>query len=112
MPSPTNKKQVQSFIRIINYLSKFSLRLSELVEPARELSKDKVPLNLGPEHQQIFKQMKKEISSAALLAYYNPRTKPCCIQMLASKVLVLVCYKKKNQCILQVKLLQMPRKVM
>ena len=33
MPSPTNKKQVQCFIGVINYLSKFSPRLSELVEP-------------------------------------------------------------------------------
>ena len=41
MPSPTNKKQVQSFICMINYLSKFSLRLSELAEPIRELSKNK-----------------------------------------------------------------------
>ena len=73
MPSPTNKKQVQSFIGMINYLSKFSLRLSELAEPIRELSKDKVPFNWGPEHQQAFTQMKKEISSALVLAYYNPK---------------------------------------
>ena len=36
MPSPMNKKQVQSFIGIINYLAKFSPRLSELAEPIRE----------------------------------------------------------------------------
>ena len=38
MPPPTNKKQVQSFIGIINYLSKFPARLPELAEPIRELS--------------------------------------------------------------------------
>ena len=43
VPSPTNKKQVQLFIGMINYLAKFSLRLSELSELIRELSKDKVP---------------------------------------------------------------------
>ena len=73
MPSPTNKKQVQSFIDMINYLSKFSLRLSELAEPIRELSKDKVPFNRGLEHQAAFTQMKQEILSAAMLAYYNPK---------------------------------------
>ena len=52
MPLPTNKKQVHSFIGMINYFSKFSLRLSELAEPIREMSKDKVPFNWGPEHQQ------------------------------------------------------------
>ena len=73
MPPPTNKKQVQSFIGMINYVAKFSLRLSELAEPIRELAKDKVPFNWGPEHQQAFVQMKKESASAPVLTYYNPK---------------------------------------
>ena len=73
MPPPTGKKQVQSFIGMVNYLYKFSARLSELAEPIRELSKDKVPFNLGPEHQAAFKQMKKEIVRAPILTYYNPK---------------------------------------
>ena len=36
MPEPSSKKEVQSFIGMINYLSKFSARLSELAEPIRE----------------------------------------------------------------------------
>ena len=51
IPSPTNKKQVQSFTGMINYLSKFSLRLSEIAEPIRELSKDKISFNWKHEHQ-------------------------------------------------------------
>ena len=43
MPSPTNKKHVQSFIGMINYLAKFSAKLSELAKPMRDLTKDKVP---------------------------------------------------------------------
>ena len=73
MPAPTYKKQVQSFIGMVNYLSKFSARLSELVEPIRELSKNKVLFTLGPEHQEAFKQMKIEIARAPILAYDNPR---------------------------------------
>ena len=56
---PTCKKQVQSFTGMINYLSKFSVRLSELTEPIRKLSKDKVPFNWGPEHQNAFTTVKK-----------------------------------------------------
>ena len=41
MPPLTCKKQVQSFIGMVNYLSKFSVRLSELADPIRELSKRK-----------------------------------------------------------------------
>ena len=48
MPASTNKKQVQSFIGMINYLSKFSARLSEFAEPIRQLANDKVPFNWGP----------------------------------------------------------------
>ena len=41
MPEPSSKKQVQSFIGMVNYLSTFPTILSELAEPTRELSKDK-----------------------------------------------------------------------
>ena len=58
---------------MINYLAKFSARLSELAEPIRELAKDKVPFNWGPEHQQDFIQMKKEIASAPILTYCSPQ---------------------------------------
>ena len=60
---------------MINYLSKFSTRLSELAEPIRELCKDKVPFNWGPEHQDAFKLMKREIATAPILAYFNPKNK-------------------------------------
>ena len=73
MPSPTYTWQVQSFIGMINYLSKLSLRLSELAEPICELPKDKVPFNWGPEHQQAFTQMKEEIASTPVLMYYKPK---------------------------------------
>ena len=62
MPSPTNEKQVQSFIGMINCLSKISLKLSELTKLIRELLKYKLPFNWGTEHQAAFQQMKKEIS--------------------------------------------------
>ena len=73
MPPPTSKKQVQSFIGMVNYLSKFLARLSEFAEPIRELCKDKVPFNWGPEFQAAFKQIKCEIVRAPILAYYNPK---------------------------------------
>ena len=58
---------------MINYLSKFSVRLSEIVEPIREMAKEKVPFNWGPEHKSAFTQMKQEIVSTLILAYYNPK---------------------------------------
>ena len=66
------KTEVQSFIGMINYLSKFSARLSELSEPIRELSKERVLFNWAPEHREAFDVIKKELGKAPILAYYDP----------------------------------------
>ena len=71
MLAPQCKKQVQSFIGMVNYLSKFSARLPKFAEPIRELCKEKVPFNWGPEHESAFHLIKKEIVAAPILAYDN-----------------------------------------
>ena len=83
MPAPQCKKQVQSFIGMVNYLSKFSARILELAEPIRDLCKEKVPFNWGLEHDGVFQLIKKEIAAAPILAYYNPK-KPTMLQTDAS----------------------------
>ena len=72
MPEPSSKKEVQSFIGMINYLSKFSARLSKLSEPIRELSKESVPFSLGPEPREAIDMIKKELVKVPILAYYDP----------------------------------------
>ena len=37
------------------------------------MSKEKVPFNWDPDHQEAFQLMKKEIEAAPILASYNPR---------------------------------------
>ena len=83
MPPLQSKKQVQSFIGMVNYLSKFSARLSELAELIHELAKERVPFNWGPEHDEAFNLIKKELTEAPILAYYNPK-KPMVLQTDAS----------------------------
>ena len=73
MPPPSSKREVQFFIIMINYLTKFLLRLTELSKPIRELIKDKVPFSWGPEHQELFAMLKKKLVRAPVLAYYNPQ---------------------------------------
>ena len=68
MPAPQCKKQVQSFIGMVTYLSKFSARLSELAEPIRDLCKEKVPFNWGPEHDGAFQLIKNKIAATPILA--------------------------------------------
>ena len=83
MPLPKARKQVQSFIGMVNYLSKFSAHLSELAEPICELAKERVPFNWRPEHDEAFSLIKKEVTAAPILAYYNPN-KPTVLQTDAS----------------------------
>ena len=75
MPAPTCKNKVQSFIGMISYLSNFSAQLSDLAEPIKELSKEKVTFNWGTEQQSAFELMKREIASAPVLCYYNSEKK-------------------------------------
>ena len=83
MPPPQCKKQVQSFICMVSYLSKFSAQLSELAKPICKLSKEKVSFNWGPKHDEAFQLIKKDIMVATILAYYNPN-KPTILQTDAS----------------------------
>ena len=39
MEAPTNRKKLKSFLRMVNYLSKFNPKLAELERPLRELTK-------------------------------------------------------------------------
>ena len=72
MPELSCKQEVQSFIGMINYWSKFSARLSQLSTLIRELSKERVLFNWGPEHYGAFNAIKKEIVKAPILVHYNP----------------------------------------
>ena len=64
MLPPSSKKEVQSFIGMINYLTKFSPRLTELSELIRELIKEKVPFLLGPRASRIIQYAEERISKS------------------------------------------------
>ena len=103
MPPPSSKKEVQSFISMINYLTKFSPRLTELAEPIRELVKEKVPFNWGPEHQELFTMLKKEIVRAPILAYYKPQKETVLLTDASTKGLGACLLQDKNRYTLPVK---------
>ena len=83
MPQPANKKELQSFIGMVNYLTKFTPRLSELAECLRDLIRINVPFQWGPEHTEAFTSIKQEIIQVPVLKYYDPK-KPTVLQTDAS----------------------------
>ena len=72
MTTPTSVTELQCFLGICNFLSKFSPRMAEISEPLRQLTCKGVPFIWGPEHTEAFNMLKREISTAPVLKYYNP----------------------------------------
>ena len=71
MLKPTNLKDLQTFLGVVQYLSKFSPRIAEIAEPLWDLMKKHAPYAQGPEHNHAFDNIKKEIVQAPILRYYN-----------------------------------------
>ena len=67
MPKPENLKDLQTFLGMIQYLSKCSSQIAELAEPLQDLMKKSAPYAWGPEHNQAFEHIKNEIVQAPIL---------------------------------------------
>lgn len=70
MPTPNDAKAVQRFVGVVNYLSKFLPRLSTEIEPIRKLI-HATSFIWTNEHDQIFNNLKKLVSSAPVLSYFD-----------------------------------------
>ena len=65
MPVPTNVTELQTFLGMCQYLAKYLARTAKLT------CKD-TPFTWGPVHDEALKALKKEISAAPTLRYYDP----------------------------------------
>ena len=79
----SNVKELQSFLSMCNFLSKYSPQLAELSDDLPQLTCKDVHYNWGPEHTEAFNAIKKEITSPPVLSYYDPN-KPLVLQTDAS----------------------------
>ena len=61
MPPPQYKKQVQSFIGMVNYLSKFSARVSEMPSPSMNYPKKEYPSTGDPNMRKHFTSLRKKL---------------------------------------------------
>ena len=71
-PQPENVTQLRSFLGLLNYYGKFIVNLSTLIHPLNDLLKVKTPWNWSPECATAFQEAKQAISSATVLAHYDP----------------------------------------
>ena len=79
MTTPTSVTELQCFLGMCNFLSKFSPRMAEISEPLHQLTCKGIPFIWGPEHTETFQLLKREISTAPILRFYDPK-KPVVLQ--------------------------------
>ena len=84
MPPPTDTEGVQRQNGFVNYLTKFLPRLSEKMEPIRQLLRNDVPWNWAAAEQRAFEEVKKLVMNAPILSYYDSK-KPLMILCDASE---------------------------
>ena len=73
MPTPDSVSAVRRFCGFVNYLAKFLPNLSDVLEPLRHLTRQDVTWQWNHEHQAAFEQVKRMVTSAPLLKYYDPQ---------------------------------------
>ena len=84
MKPPENLQDLQSFLGLVNYLNRFSPALADLTAPLRALCKKDTLFTWESSQQAAFEAIKKEITSAPVLAYFD-QSKASTIQSDASK---------------------------
>jgi hypothetical protein len=71
MPEPATKQDLQRFMGLIQYLSKFIPKLSEKAAPLRALMKKNATWSWNRGHQVAFQELKEECSKQPTLRYYD-----------------------------------------
>lgn len=84
MKPPQSLQDLQSYLGLVNYLSRFSPRLAEATAPLRELCKKQTVFVWESSQQQAFDTIKELITNTPVLAYFD-KTKSSVIQSDASR---------------------------
>ena len=74
MNLPKDVETMRSFLRLVNYLNRFSPCLAELSEPLREICRQNMEFELTESVHVAFSRTKEEISKNVTLPYFNPRS--------------------------------------
>ena len=82
---PQNKKELQAFLGIINYLSKFSPDTLEVGKPLRKLTTSKATWMWDASYQQWFEKAKLLIKAEIRMKFYDD-TKPLYLKTDASGI--------------------------
>ena len=68
---PQNASETRSFLGLVNYCGRFIPDLATISEPLRRLTKAGTPFVFGTEQKEAFEELKRRLSSAETLGYFN-----------------------------------------
>lgn len=72
-PVPTHVRQLQNFLRLINYIRRFIRKISILVKPLYDLIKKNAVFVFKKEEITAFEFLKNSLVSHSILAIYSPK---------------------------------------
>ena len=72
-PEPKNVSELRSFLGLLNYYAKFIPNLASLLHPLHSLLQHKKTWKWTKECKEVFRKAKEQLSSAPVLAHYNPQ---------------------------------------
>ena len=73
MPKPTSKTDLQLFLGMVAYLSKFIPNLSDKTKELRELILKETVWDFNEIHERKFDELKSTIDSCAFLKFFDPK---------------------------------------
>ncbi len=71
-PAPTNLKETQQFLGVVNYYAPFLKNLADTAEPLRRLTRKGVSFEWADECAQAFKQLKEDMINKLQLFIFDP----------------------------------------
>jgi len=95
-PRPENKQDVLRLLGMVNFIAKFTPRISDVTAPLRDLTKKNIAFHWTDRQETAFTNLKKQLSNSETLQYYDV-TKSVTLQVDASqKGLGAVLYQDKG----------------
>lgn len=70
-PKPTTKKQLQSFLGLVNYFRKFIPQFALVAKPLSQLTKGDIKFEFGPEQEMAFELLKRALIEKPILRLYR-----------------------------------------
>lgn len=70
-PQPKNKKDVQRFLGMVNFVSKYIRNKTDILSPMYELLKHDVEFIWNNQHEKSFKQVKEIVTGSVHLGFYK-----------------------------------------